>query len=199
MPSERLRRGRGELEMMEIRFRGRGGQGAVIASEILGRAFFLEGKYAQSFSLFGGERRGAPVFGFLRVDEEPIFLKCQIKQPDHEIIFDLTLVEERQIAQGLKPRGLILINTERAIDSFCDLREFKMGLVDASSIARAAGLGESFNTAMLGAYARLSGLIGMKTLAEAVRTMVPAKVEANLVALREAYEAVRVHEIKRNG
>jgi len=60
--------------MIEIKFRGRGGQGAVVASEILGRAFFLEGKYPQCFSLFGGERRGAPVVGFLRVDEQPILL-----------------------------------------------------------------------------------------------------------------------------
>src|SRR4030065_526994 len=97
--------------MIEIKFRGRGGQGAVVASEILGRAFFREGKYPQCFFLFGGERRGAPVVGFLRVDEEPILLKCQIYQPDQMIIFDYSLIDETEILRELKPKGSILINT----------------------------------------------------------------------------------------
>ena len=98
--------------MIEVKFRGRGGQGAVIASEILGKSFFLEGKYPQAFPFFGGERRGAPVFGFLRVDDKPILLKCQIKHPDHEAIFDMTLADEREILGELKPGGVILINTQ---------------------------------------------------------------------------------------
>ena len=84
-----------------------------VASEILGRAFFLEGKYPQCFSLFGGERRGAPVVGFLRVDEEPILLKCQIYHPDQMIIFDFSLIDEMEILQELKPSGSILINTHQ--------------------------------------------------------------------------------------
>jgi 2-oxoisovalerate ferredoxin oxidoreductase gamma subunit len=164
--------------MIEIKFRGRGGQGAVIASEILGRAFFLEGKYPQCFSVFGGERRGAPVFGFLRVDDEPILLKCQIKHPDQVIIFDLSLANEKEISQEIKPGGTIL---------------FKMGLIHASPIARSAGLGDTFNTAMLGAYVRLTNLVKMETLIEAVMVMVPAKVEANVLALKEAYEKVKIY------
>lgn len=185
--------------MIEIKFRGRGGQGAVIASEILGRAFFLEGKYPQSFSLFGGERRGAPVFGFLRVDEEPILLKCQIKHPDQEIIFDLTLVNEKEIAKEIKPGGIILVNTNKEIDSFRELRRFKMGLVDAGSIARSAGLRDTFNTALLGAYMRLTHLIRMETLIEVVSRMVPAKVEANILAVQKAYEQLKIYEAKGAG
>src|SRR4030043_1910442 len=93
--------------MIEIKFRGRGGQGAVVASEILGRAFFLEGKYPQSFSIFGNERRGAPVFGFLRVDNEPILLKCQIKHPDHLIILDLSLTQDRKSTRLNSSHGYI--------------------------------------------------------------------------------------------
>ncbi len=66
--------------MTEIKFIGRGGQGAVIASQILAKVFFLMGKYPQCFSVFGGERRGAPVASFLRVDDKKIFLKCEIRQ-----------------------------------------------------------------------------------------------------------------------
>jgi 2-oxoisovalerate ferredoxin oxidoreductase gamma subunit len=179
--------------MIEIKFRGRGGQGAVIASEILGRAFFLEGKYPQCFSVFGGERRGAPVFGFLRVDDEPILLKCQIKHPDQVIIFDLSLANEKEISQEIKPGGTILINTNKEIGSFNMGKAFKMGLIHASPIARSAGLGDTFNTAMLGAYVRLTNLVKMETLIEAVMVMVPAKVEANVLALKEAYEKVKIY------
>jgi 2-oxoisovalerate ferredoxin oxidoreductase gamma subunit len=180
--------------MIEIKFRGRGGQGAVIASEILGRAFFQEGKYPQCFSLFGGERRGAPVFGFLRVDNEPILLKCQIKHPDQVIIFDLSLADETEIFREIKPGGMILINTNREVDSLKKLRKFKMGLIDASLIARSAGLGDTFNTAMLGAYVRLTNLVTIKTLTETVKAMAPAKKEENVEAVREAYHQVKIYE-----
>lgn len=182
--------------MIEIKFKGRGGQGAVIASEILGRAFFLEGKYPQCFSLFGGERRGAPVVGFLRVDDEPILLKCQIKHPDQMIIFDLSLTDEKEIFQELKPCGLILINSNKEIDYFKNLRRFKIGLIDAGPIARNVGLRDIFNTAMLGAYVRLTGLIQMKTLMETVGMMAPSKKEENLQAVQEAYEQVKVFEVE---
>jgi len=180
--------------MIEIKFVGRGGQGAVVASEILGKSFFLEGKYPQSFSIFGNERRGAPVFGFLRVDEEPILLKCQIRHPGQMMVFDLSLVDEASILRELRPDGLVLMNTNKEIDSFRELRRFKIGLINAGPIARSAGLGDTFNTAMLGAYVRLTHMVRMDTLIDAVRTMVPARVEENVRAVREAYEQTRVFE-----
>jgi 2-oxoisovalerate/pyruvate ferredoxin oxidoreductase gamma subunit len=182
--------------MIEIKFRGRGGQGAVIASEILGRAFFLEGKYPQCFSLFGGERRGAPVVGFLRIDEEPILLKCQIYHPDQLIVFDFSLIDEMEILRELKPDGSILINTHQEIDFFGKLRKFRIGLIDAGSIARSLGLGGTFNTAMLGAYVRFSNLIPLKTLTETVKAMVPAKREENVEAVKEAYNQVKIYEVE---
>jgi 2-oxoacid:acceptor oxidoreductase gamma subunit (pyruvate/2-ketoisovalerate family) len=185
--------------MIEIKFRGRGGQGAVIASEILGKAFFLEGKYPQCFSVFGGERRGAPVIGFLRVDEEPILLKCQIYHPDQMIIFDFSLIDEMEILKELKPGGVILINTNREIDSFKKLRTFKMGLINAGPIARSVGLGDTFNTAMLGAYVRLTHLVKMETLTEIVKTMAPAKKEENVKVVREAYNRVKIYEAEGQG
>jgi 2-oxoisovalerate/pyruvate ferredoxin oxidoreductase gamma subunit len=183
--------------MIEIKFRGRGGQGAVVASEILGRAFFLEGKYPQCFSLFGGERRGAPVVGFLRVDEEPILLKCQIEHPDQLIVFDLSLIDEKEISRELKPDGAILINTDKGIDSFDGLRRFRIGLIDAGPIARNFGLGGTFNTAVLGAYVCLTNLIRLETLIETVKVMVPSKIEANVQAVKEAYQNTGVYEALR--
>ncbi len=179
--------------MIEIKFRGRGGQGAVIASEILGKSFFLEGKWPQAFSLFGSERRGAPVFGFLRVDEEPIFLKCQIQRPDQEVIFDLSLADEKEIFSELKPGGVVLMNTGLEIEHFQKWRSFRVGLINASAIARDAGLGDTFNTAVLGAYVRLTGLIKIETLLSVVRGSVPAKIEANVKAAQRAYEEAKIY------
>lgn len=180
--------------MLEIKFKGRGGQGVVLASEILGRAFFSEGKYPQCFSLFGGERRGAPVVGFLRVDDSPILLKCQIQHPDHLIFFDPSLLDESEVKKELKASGTLLINTDQGIKSFESLREFKIGLIDAGPIARRAGLGETLNTTMLGAYASLTRLIAKEGLIETIREMFPLKAENNIKAFQEAYDQVRIYE-----
>jgi 2-oxoacid:acceptor oxidoreductase gamma subunit (pyruvate/2-ketoisovalerate family) len=179
--------------MLEVKFQGRGGQGAVTASEILGRAFFLEGRYPQAFSLFGGERRGAPVYGFLRVDECPILLKCQIKQPDHVVVFDWSIADEEEILREIKPGGSVLINTKAGIDRFPKLKTCTLGLIDASAIAKNQSLGDNFNTAILGAYVRLTGLIKLETLILVVEQMVPSKVESNIRAVRRAYETVAIH------
>jgi 2-oxoacid:acceptor oxidoreductase gamma subunit (pyruvate/2-ketoisovalerate family) len=180
--------------MIEVKFQGRGGQGAVTASEILGRSFFLEGKYPQAFSLFGSERRGAPVFGFLRVDEQPILLKCQIKHPDHVVIFDLTLADEQEILREIKPGGSVLINTQSGMDRFPRLMAYTIGLIDAKGIAKSEGLGDNFNTAILGAYVRLTGLVQLETLVSAVRKMVPSKVESNIQAVQRAYATAEIHQ-----
>jgi 2-oxoacid:acceptor oxidoreductase gamma subunit (pyruvate/2-ketoisovalerate family) len=179
--------------VIELKIRGRGGQGAVIASEMLGKACFLEGKYPQSFSVFGGERRGAPVFGYLRVDSERILLKCQIQHPDHEIVFDLSLVNELEIFQELKPGGILLINTGSKIDEFPKLRAFNLGLVNAGAIAKGLGLETNFNTAVLGAYIRMTGLVKMETLIQAIKGMLPLKVAENIAALKQGYEKVKMH------
>lgn len=174
--------------MLEIKFQGRGGQGVVVASQILARAFFSMGMYPQCYSLFGGERRGAPVTSFLRVDEERILLKCEIRRPDHMISMAPDLLDEAEIGSMLKPDGLILINTPHTVGQFSSLRAFHLSLVDASSIAEEAGLGTAINTAILGAYCRANGDVPLAALEEAISETVPAKVEANLEAVRRAYE-----------
>ncbi len=179
--------------MLEIKIRGRGGQGAVIASEMLGKSFFQEGKYPQAFPFFGGERRGAPVFGFLRVDEEPILLKCQIKNPDHEVIFDVSLADEQEVLRELKAGGSILINTNCGIDRFASWRAFRIGLINAAAVAGDVGLGDNFNTAILGAYVRMTGLVKLETMVSVVGKMVPLKPEANIRAVQLAYERVQLY------
>jgi 2-oxoisovalerate ferredoxin oxidoreductase gamma subunit len=110
------------------------------------------------------------------------------------IIFDFSLVDETEILRELKPNGSILINTNQGIDFFKKLRKFKIGLIDAGSIARSLGLGATSNTAMLGAYVRLTNLITMKTLTETVKAMAPAKKEENVEAVKGAYHQVKIYE-----
>lgn len=180
--------------MIEIKFYGRGGQGAVIASQILAKVFFLMGKYPQCFSVFGGERRGAPVASFLRVDNKKIYLKCEIRRPDHMIYMAPDLVDEKEVESILKPNGLILINNALTTNEFKPLQKFRLALIDALSVSEEAGLGATINTAILGAYARASGEISMDYLEQAIRETVPAKIEANVAAAKRAYELTRVIE-----
>jgi len=178
--------------MIEIKFVGRGGQGAVIASQILAKVFFLMGKYPQCFSVFGGERRGAPVASFLRVDDKKIFLKCEIRRPDVMIYMAPDLVDEAEVESQLKPGGLILINNALTTNEFPGLRKFRLALVDALTISEGLGMGATINTAILGAYARSSGSISMDSLEQAIRETVPAKIEANVAVARKAYELTRI-------
>jgi 2-oxoacid:acceptor oxidoreductase gamma subunit (pyruvate/2-ketoisovalerate family) len=180
------------MTMNEIKFHGRGGQGVVMASQMLGMAFFKAGMYPQCYSLFGGERRGAPVVSFLRVDKERIRLKCDIKTPNELLFFDSTLVNPEEIRSFMKPGAHILINTLRPGESYREISEFVLGLINATGIAETLGLGHVINTTVLGAYCRFNPDLSMDHLIEAVKEMVPAKVESNLEAVKEGYNNLKI-------
>ena len=181
--------------MIEIRIHGRGGQGAVIASKVLATAVFLEGRFVQSFPSFGVERRGAPVTAYTRIDDSPIRLRCQIYEPDHLIMLDPTLIQAIDVTVGLKPGGWIVVNTSRPAQTLALPQRFRVATVDAGAIAARHRLGPAsapiVNTAILGAFARVTGLVGIEALRGAVRDVVPVKKEANVAALEEAYDEVR--------
>lgn len=181
--------------MIEIRFHGRGGQGAVVASKVLAVAFFHEGFYVQSFPAFGVERRGAPVMAFLRVDRDPIQLRVNIYRPDHIIVLDPTLIGAVEVTSGLKPKGWILINSGHSPETFNELKNFRIATVDATSIAIRNGLGSRtnpiVNTAILGAFSKVSGLVGIDSIALSIREETPGKKNENAKAAREAYQEVR--------
>ncbi len=152
--------------MIEIRFHGRGGQGAVTSAELVALAAIEEGKFAQAFPSFGPERRGAPVTAFLRVDEKPIRLREKVYEPDIVVVLDPTVMNITQIDEGLKDDGMLIINTHR---DAADLRsEYgfsqKLALVDATKIA-AEILGLPItNTVMLGALIKASGVVDRKAI-----------------------------------
>lgn len=179
----------------ELRIHGRGGQGAVIASKVLASALFHEGRSVQSFPAFGVERRGAPVTAFLRTSDGPILLRCEITSPDDLIILDPTLIKAIDVTQGLKAGGSILINSDRDPSAYDALaKRFRVSLVDASSIAREFGLGSKsqpiVNTAILGAFAADSGLVGLDAICDAIAEAVPVHPEKNVEAARRAAAAI---------
>ncbi len=184
-------------KMIEIRFHGRGGQGSVIASKILAKAFFMEGKYVSAFPYFGVERRGAPVTAFTRVDDRPIRARYQIYEPDYVIVLDPSLIGAVDVLHGLKKEGYILINTIKKPKEMMDVLHHKnIATVDATTIAIKHHLGSQtapiVNTAILGAFARMSGLVKIETVMEAIREAAPAKREENALAAKDAYETVLV-------
>jgi len=181
--------------MIEIRFHGRGGQGAVVASRILATSIFLDGKYSQSFPAFGVERRGAPVTAFLRVDDKPIRIRTEIYEPDHLVVLDPLLVEQVPLANGLKKDGIVIINSNKKPAEFSGpFKGFRVATVPAGKIAVKYHLGSPqspiVNTAILGAVAKVLGVVTPESLIEGIKTDVPAYTENNAAAAQEAYETV---------
>lgn len=181
--------------LYEIRFHGRGGQGAVTASKILAMAAFLESKWVTTFPFFGTERRGAPVTAFTRIDDEKIELRSQIYDPDAVIILDRSLMKIVDVTEGLKSNGLVIVNGKRIdIDNG---GQFKMGYVDATSIALRNGLGDPshpiVNTAILGAFSKISGIVSLDSIKRAAREISPSKVDENITAIEEAFEEAEVY------
>ena len=181
--------------MIEIRFHGRGGQGAQVASKVLAVAFFHEGFYVQSFPAFGVERRGAPVMAFLRVDHQFIHLRVNVYEPNHIVVLDPTLISAIDVTSGLKKNGWIIINSHQPPEVFSHLKGFRMATVDATSIAIRNGLGSRtnpiVNTAILGAFSKVTGLVGIDSVALSIREEVPGKKNENAKAAREAYNEVK--------
>jgi len=184
--------------MIEIRFHGRGGQGAVLASEMLAQAAFLDGKSPQSFPFFGVERRGAPVTAYARIDDRPIRLRTSITKPDMVVVLDPGLLKSTPVADGLRPGGLVLVNSRRAPSEIEAPPGARRATVDASRIALAHGLGSVtmpvVNTVILGALARATGIVSLEALSTAIEKYAPAKPTANREAAAEGYGSVRVFE-----
>jgi 2-oxoacid:acceptor oxidoreductase gamma subunit (pyruvate/2-ketoisovalerate family) len=177
--------------LVEIRTHGRGGQGAVVASKVLANALFKEGRFVQAFPAFGVERRGAPVVAFTRFDDVPVRLRCEIYEPDHLIVLDHALTETIDVTAGLKEGGWIVINTHLGAEEFPYKDRYRIAVVDAAEIAWRHRLGSRatpiVNTAILGAFSRATGLVGLDAVVEAAAEAVPSKREQNKQAAIDAH------------
>ncbi|WP_297550146.1 pyruvate/ketoisovalerate ferredoxin oxidoreductase subunit gamma [Thermococcus sp.] len=185
--------------MIEIRFHGRGGQGAVTAANILASAAFKQGKYVQAFPFFGVERRGAPVTAFTRIDDKPIRIKTQIYEPDIVVVLDPSLLDTVDVTAGLKDNGTVIVNTEKSKEEVLEKlkkKPAKLALVDATTIALdILGLPIT-NTAILGAVAKATGIVDLKYVQEAIKETFSGTLgEKNAKAAEEAFNKTVVYEL----
>ena len=183
-------------KILEVRWHGRGGQGAWTASELLARAAIAEGKHIQSFPEFGPERMGAPVTAFTRISTEPIRLHCSVSNPDVVAVLDPTLLKSVKVADGLsEDGGSIIVNTKdepSAVRKLLSTDAGKLWTVPASEISMKI-LGMSItNTAMLGAVARVTGIVNLETIEKMVKERFRPDVAAkNFAVVKEAYQEVK--------
>lgn len=182
--------------MLEIRFHGRGGQGTVVATILLAKAYFQAGYQVQSFPLFGVERRGAPVEAYLRLDKKEILVRTNVYTPDHVVVMDQTLLQSIDVTQGLKPGGWILINTAKPPAQTAAFSSYRVAFVDASRIALKHELGTRthpiVNTAMMGAFARMLGSPPIEAIMKAIEEEIPDKAQKNIDAARDAYAELEI-------
>jgi len=185
------------LNMLEIRWHGRGGQGAVTASEIIASASIIEGKYALAFPEFGAERRGAPVRAYTRITDSPLIPRTPIERPDVVVVLDRSLLKPTYI-EGLKEGGTLVANSPLKPAELLEKLglgggKYRAATVDASSIAMKWLRANIVNTAILGAFVKSTELVKLDTVLDVIRSRFHGKVaEANVMAVKEAYESTQL-------
>ena len=174
--------------MKEIRLHGRGGQGVVKASHIVVKAAVNAGGCGQFIPFFGVERKGSPVYGYLRLDDAPIRRKMQVYEPEIILIFDDTLLSMKETSAGRMDGGTVIVNTKKPVSELgLPPQTGRAATVDATGIALEL-LGKNIpNTTMLGAFARITGLVDWEILQAEIGA---AFGEKNRQAAQAAYERV---------
>lgn len=189
-------------ELTEIRWHGRGGQGAKTAALLFADAALAQGLYIQAFPEYGPERMGAPVTAFDRISSKPILLHSGVLSPDIVIVLDPTLTEGVNVTEGIPQGGVLLINTAKTP---ADIRKelnisgsIKVFTVDASTISKETIGREIPNTPMLGALIKATGVLDYKEMIEDTRKKLekkfrskPEVIEGNVKAIERAYSEVK--------
>ena len=175
--------------MIEIRIHGRGGQGVVTAAELIAVGAFYDGKFSQAFPNFGVERRGAPIEAFARIDDNFIRTREQIYEPEYIIIQDPTLIGTIDVLKGAKKETKVLINSEKDPPSFKPVTgNLQVFCVPALQIALKSLKKPIINTAILGAFAGVSGVIRAQSLRKAIAERFEGQIESkNIKAMNTAY------------
>ena len=189
-------------EPMEIRWHGRGGQGAKTACLLLAEAAFFAGKYVQGFPEYGPERMGAPITAYNRISDEPCSVHSNIYTPDHVVVVDGTLLPSVDVTRGLKEGGILIINSRKSADEIrAELPGFEgpVCVVDAERISMET-LGRNFpNTPMLAAAVKASGVLDPKQFIMDMRRSFehkfhdkPEVIDGNMKALQKTMDEVHV-------
>ncbi len=175
--------------MVEIRFHGRGGQGAVTSAELLALAAIEEGKFAQAFPSFGPERRGAPVVAFCRISDEPLKIRANIYEPDIVIVLDASLLKIVNVAAGLKPEGILVTTSKDSPEKVKNELKInnKVAVVDAVRIAREVLGLPITNTTLLGTLIKASGIVKKESFLSPLNKRFGRIAEKNRSAFDRAY------------
>ena len=188
-------------DIVEIRWHGRGGQGAKTACLLLADAAFASGKYVQGFPEYGPERMGAPITAYNRISDRPCTVHSNIYEPDYVVVVDETLLESAHVTQGLHPDGAVIVNTSCSPDQLRPRLEGWQGRVytiDARRISEEC-LGRYYpNTPMLAAAVKVSGVIEPERFAADMEASFrhkfatkPQVIEGNLKALMQSMKEVQ--------
>ncbi|MFC2034267.1 pyruvate ferredoxin oxidoreductase subunit gamma [Chloroflexota bacterium] len=178
-------------DLIEIRWHGRGGQGAVTSAELLARAAIDEGNYAQAFPSFGPERRGAPVLAFNRINKNvPIRIRANIEKPDVIVVLDPGLLTIMDVTSGLKDNGVLIINTSKPREEIKSKYSDKwtLAVIDATRIAIEMLGVPIVNTTMLGAILKATGVVKVESLIEPLNDRFGRLAERNINAMKKSYE-----------
>jgi len=182
------------LPRYEIRWHGRGGQGAVTASMVLAMAAIYEGKYAQAFPEFGAERRGAPVKAYTRIDDEPIRTREPILHPDIVVVLDPSLPKKLYL-EGVKDTTVFVVNTKKSAREFASMLGVpvdRVYTVDAFKIALDILKVPIVNTAMVGALVGVVPIVSIESVKKAVLNTFSGKLgQVNVMAVERAYQEIR--------
>lgn len=188
--------------LVEIKWVGRGGQGVVLANQILATAMIKEGKYSQAFPEFGPERSGAPVRGYTRISDSPIEDHSAIYEPDVIIVIDPRLSLEEESYSGLKENGTAIANVRKEkaekLKEMNSLKNKKIFYLDAWEISDKVFKTERpiFNTPMIGAFAKVFGMPSLTTLEGVFRDRFKGNIaEQNISALKLGFEEVKKLEL----
>lgn len=178
--------------MIEIRFHGRGGQGVVKAAHVIVQAVVENGGYAQFVPFFGVERKGSPVYGFLRISDKPINIKTQVYTPDLIIVFDESLLTLPQTFEGFREGGTVLINSRRSPEEIdLPVKAGKVATAPATLIALDTFKRDIPNTSMLGAFCKATGLVDWEKMSALISEKFG---EGNRKAAERAFNEVKILE-----
>ncbi|MDO8692251.1 MAG: 2-oxoacid:acceptor oxidoreductase family protein [Dehalococcoidia bacterium] len=191
-----------DQRIYEIRWHGRGGQGAISSAQILAEAAFYQGfKGVAAAPFFGAERRGAPVTASTRFSHEQLRVYSQIERPDIAIVLEEALIETGHALAGLKTGGWLIVNSPKTPAELAVEGDFLVATADALGVAQRLGLlvaGNAIvNTAMLGAFVRATGLVSLDCIRRALESRFPpGAAQLNAEASRLTYEATILKEGK---
>ncbi len=188
--------------LYEIRWHGRGGQGAITAARIVAQAAYLEGyRGTTAAPSFGAERRGVPISASTRISPQTVMVVSQVEEPDVVVVLDHTLLKYQEVTSGLVREGWLIVNSWRKPKELGIRGDFNIATADATRVCTnlrliVAGL-TVVNTAMLGAFVRATKVVGMASIEKVIRERFPNNaVDINLAAIAQTYEITKMEKMR---